>query len=254
MIKKIDFNCDLGEGFGPYRLGYDAEIMPHITSANIACGFHSGDPVCMNEAVNLAQQNEVGIGAHVGFPDLMGFGRRNMSLSIEEIRSYTIYQIGALQAFTMDKKLQHVKPHGALYNMGAADEKLARVVAEAIKEVDPGLILVGLAGSAWIKAGHDIGLKVASEVFADRALNPDGTLASRSQPNSVIHEISEVLERTKKMVIEGIVIASNGKEIEFKGDTISLHSDTIGAVQLAKELRQNLEAVGITVAPLSTFL
>jgi UPF0271 protein len=208
----------------------------------------------MRQTVHLAEEAGVAIGAHPGFPDLMGFGRRDMNVSPEEARNYVIYQVGALQAFTKDKKLQHVKPHGSLYNMGARNEKLARAVAEAIQEVDQNLILVGLAGSAWISVGHEIGLRVAGEVFADRALNPDGTLVPRSQPKAVIHEIKEVVARVLKIVTEGKAIAVNGEEVGVRGDTICLHGDTPGAVVLARTLRQRLKAAGVTVVPMNTFL
>ena len=235
-------------------MGFDEELMPYISSANIACGFHAGDPICMRQTVHLAEEAGVAIGAHPGFPDLIGFGRRDMQVSPEEARNYVIYQVGALQAFTRTKRLQHVKPHGALYNMGAKNEELARAVAEAIQEVDPNLILVGLAGSAWVNAGREVGLRVASEVFADRALNADGTLVPRSQPQAVIHEVKEVVARVLKIVTEGKAIAVNGEEIEVSGDTICLHGDTLGAVVLARTLRQSLEAAGVAVVPMGTFL
>ena len=254
MDKRIDFNCDMGESFGVYKLGADEEVMPYISSANIACGFHAGDPVWMRRTVNLAEETGVAIGAHPSFPDLMGFGRRPMQASLAEIQSYVIYQTGALQAFTKAKRLQHVKAHGALYNMGERDEELAGAVAEAIREVDPNLILVGLSGSAWIKAGRQVGLRVASEVFADRALNADGTLVSRKQPGAVIHNVEDVVNRVSKMVAEGKIAAINGEEVEIKADTICLHGDTPGAASLAQTLRQKLEAAGVTVVPMGTFL
>jgi len=254
MGKRIDITCDMGESFGVYKLGSDEEMMPYITSANVACGFHAGDPVWMRRTVNLAEEAGVAIGAHPSFPDLMGFGRRPMQASLAEIQSYVIYQTGALQAFTKAKRLQHVKAHGALYNMGERDEELAGAVAEAIREVDPNLILVGLSGSAWIKAGRQVGLRVASEVFADRALNADGTLVSRKQPGAVIHNVEDVVNRVSKMVAEGKIAAINGEEVEIKADTICLHGDTPGAASLAQTLRQKLEAAGVTVVPMGTFL
>ena len=208
----------------------------------------------MRRTVNLAEEAGVAIGAHPSFPDLMGFGRRPMQASLAEIQSYVIYQTGALQAFTKAKRLQHVKAHGALYNMGERDEELAGAVAEAIREVDPNLILVGLSGSAWIKAGRQVGLRVASEVFADRALNADGTLVSRKQPGAVIHNVEDVVNRVSKMVAEGKIAAINGEEVEIKADTICLHGDTPGAASLAQTLRQKLEAAGVTVVPMGTFL
>jgi len=252
--KKVDINCDMGEGFGVYRLGFDKQLIPYISSANIACGFHAGDPICMKQTVRLAEEGGVAIGAHTGFPDLLGFGRREMQISPQEIRNYVIYQIGALQAFAKSKRLQHVKPHGALYNMGARNEELAMAVAEAIREVDSNLILVGLSGSAWVKASHKVGLRVASEIFADRALNPDGTLVPRSQPGAVILNVETAVARALRMVVEGKGEAIDGKELTVKGDTICVHSDTPEAVTLAQRLRQALESAGVAVVPMGTFL
>ncbi|MEE8637143.1 MAG: 5-oxoprolinase subunit PxpA [Dehalococcoidia bacterium] len=253
MDRRVDLNCDMGEAFGVYRLGFDERIMPHISSANIACGFHAGDPVCMRRTVRLAEEAGVAIGAHPGLPDLLGFGRREMMVSPDELRDYVTYQIGALQAFTRAKKLQHVKVHGALYNMGARNEGLARAVAEAVREVDPELILVGMAGSAWIKVGRELGLRVACEGFADRSLNPDGTLVPRSQPGAIIADVEEVIARVLRIVTEGKVLAINGEEIDMAADTICLHSDTPGAGNLAQALRQRLEAAGVLVVPMGTF-
>jgi len=253
MDRKVDVNCDLGEGFGAYKLGFDEEIMPHISSANIACGFHAGDPMYMRRTVRLAEAAGVGIGAHPGLPDLLGFGRREMMVSHHEARDYVVYQIGALQAFTETKRLQHVKPHGALYNMGARNEELARAVAEAVMEVDPNLILVGLTGSAWIKVGRELGLRVACEVFADRSVNPDGTLVPRKHPRAVIDDVEEVAARVLRIVTEGKVTAINGEEIEMTGDTICLHGDTPGAINLAQTLRRRLETAGVTIVPVGTF-
>ena len=253
MDRRVDLNCDMGEAFGVYRLGFDERIMPHISSANIACGFHAGDPVCMRRTVRLAEEAGVAIGAHPGLPDLMGFGRRGMMVSADEARDYVTYQIGALQAFGRAKKLQHVKVHGALYNMGARNEGLARAVAEAVREVDPELILVGMAGSAWIKVGRELGLRVACEGFADRSLNPDGTLVPRSQPGAIIDDVEEVIARVLRIVADGKVLAINGEEIDMAADTICLHSDTPGAADLAQALRQRLEAAGVLVVPMGTF-
>lgn len=228
--------------------------MPYITSANIACGFHAGDPMWMQKTVALAEKAGVAIGAHPGLPDLIGFGRREMKITPEEAKNYVKYQVGALQAFTATKRLQHVKPHGALYNMGVADKAIARAIAEAVGEVDDKMILVGLSGSAWIEAGEEVGLKVAREVFADRALNPDGTLVSRSQPGSVIEDAEQVIAASLKMVLEQKATAIDGKEIPIKADTICLHGDTPGAVELARKLRERMEAAGIQVISISKFL
>ena len=208
----------------------------------------------MKQTVRMAEQAGVAIGAHPGFPDLIGFGRREMKVTPEEAKNYVIYQIGAIQAFTSTKRLQHVKPHGALYNMGAVNEPLARAVAEGIREVDPNLILVGLAGSAWIKAGKQTGLRVASEVFADRALNPDGTLVPRSQPEAIIHDLEDILARSLRMVTEGKAVAANGEEVNIRADTICLHGDTPDAEALARSLRSGIEAAGVSVLAMSDFL
>ena len=254
MEKKVDLNCDLGESFGVYQLGSDAQLMPYISSANIACGFHAGDPMWMRRTVNLAEEAGVGIGAHRSLPDLMGFGRREMQVTPEEIKNYIVYQVGALQAFTRTKRLQHVKIHGALYNMGVGNEEIARPIAEAVREVDEELILVGLAGSVWLEVGKQLGIRVASEVFADRALNPDGTLVSRRLPGAVIEDRTKVVAVSLKMVTEGKAVAVNGQEIPVRADTICLHGDTPGAVELAQHLRMEIEAAGVKVMPMGQFL
>lgn len=228
--------------------------MPFISSANIACGFHAGDPMWMQRTVGLAEKVGVAIGAHPGLPDLIGFGRREMKITPEEAKNYVKYQIGALQAFTRAKRLQHVKPHGALYNMGVADKAMAKAIAEAVAEVDDQMILVGLARSAWIEAGEEIGLKVAREVFADRALNPDGTLVPRSQPGAVIEDPEQVIAASLKMVLEQKATAVDGNEIPVRADTICLHGDTPGAVELARKLRERMEEAGIQVIPMGQFL
>ena len=250
MGSVIDFNCDMGESFGMYKMGLDEEVIKYITSANIACGFHAGDPTWMKATVDLAEERGVAIGAHPSFPDLAGFGRRNMIVSPEEARNDVIYQMGALQAFTSTGRLQHVKPHGAMYNMAVDDETLARAICEAALEVDENVVLLALAGSAWIGIARDMGLRVGREIFADRALNPDGTLVSRSQPGSVIHETSEVVERSLRMVTEGRATAVNGDVIEVEADSLCLHGDTPGAVEMAKELKRGLEAEGVSIRPL----
>ena len=254
MPAKIDFNCDMGESFGMYKMGFDEEVIRHITSANIACGFHAGDPMWMRHTVSLAESHGVAIGAHPSFPDLNGFGRRNMIVSPEEAKNDVTYQVGALQAFTTAKKIQHVKPHGAMYNMAVNDESLAQAICESILDIDSEMILVALAGSRWIDIAEDMGLKVAREIFADRALNPDGTLVSRSLPGSVIHDTEQVVERSLRMVTEGKAVAISGEEIEVKADSLCLHGDTPGAVEMAAALKQQLEAEGVDIMPLSRIL
>ena len=254
MSTKIDLNCDMGESFGMYKMGLDEEVIKYITSANIACGFHAGDPMWMRRTVQLAEENGVAVGAHPSFPDLNGFGRRTMNVSPEEATNDLVYQIGALQAFTKSKKLQHVKPHGAMYNQAVNDEGLARAIGDAVMEVDPDMVLVALTGSAWITVAEEMGLKVAREIFADRALNADGTLVSRAQPGSVIHDIEEVVSRSLKMVKEGTATAITGEEIEVEADSLCLHGDTRGAVEMARALRRELERAGIEVLPVKQIL
>jgi UPF0271 protein len=254
MTAKIDFNCDMGESFGMYKMGFDEEVIKHITSANIACGFHAGDPMWMRHTVDLAQRHGVAIGAHPSFPDLNGFGRRNMIVSPDEAKNDVTYQVGALQAFTADKRLQHVKPHGAMYNMAVNDESLAQAICESILEIDPEMILVALAGSRWLDIAEDMGLKVAREIFADRALNADGTLVSRSQPGSVIHDTAEVVERSLRMVTEGKATAITGEQIDVQADSLCLHGDTPGAVEMAASLKRELEAADVEILPLARIL
>jgi UPF0271 protein len=250
MGMRIDLNCDIGESFGSYKLGCDEEVIKYITSASVACGFHAGDPDWMQQTVRLAEEHGVAIGAHPGFADLKGFGRRNVSISAEEIRNSVVYQIGALTTFTKEKKLQHVKPHGAMYNMAADGGDLAKAICQAVLDVDPALILVALAGTPWIDLARHMGVRVAREAFADRAMNPDGTLVPRSEPGSVIYDVEEVVARGIKMVNEGKATAINAREIEVHADTLCLHGDTPGAVEMAAALRSGLEAAGVEIVSL----
>lgn len=251
-MAKIDLNCDMGESFGAYKLGFDEEIIKYVSSANIACGFHAGDPVVMQRTIRLAKTYGVKVGAHPGYPDLLGFGRRNMAVAATDVKGYLIYQIGALQAFARVEglELQHVKPHGALYNMAVKDPKLAQSIAEAVRSLDKGLILVVLAGSAWVNIAKEQGLRVAGEAFADRAYSADGSLVPRSQPGAVIKDKKEVAERVIGMIEEGRVKAITGEDVIIKADTICLHGDTPGAVELAIHLRSALGDRGIKVVPL----
>ena len=248
--KRIDINCDMGESFGMYKLGFDEEVIKHISSANIACGFHAGDPMWMRHTVELAEQHGVAVGAHPSYPDLSGFGRRNMEVTPEEAKADVTYQIGALRAFARDKRLQHVKPHGAMYNRAVRDEALARAICEAILDMDPSMILVALAGSRWISIAVEMGVRVAREIFADRALNPDGTLVPRSSPGAVLHDVAEVAERSLMMVTEGRATAITGEEIEVEADSLCIHGDTAEAVEMASTLRRELEGAGVTIAPM----
>ncbi|MCT4605233.1 MAG: LamB/YcsF family protein [Marinisporobacter sp.] len=253
---QVDLNSDLGESFGNYKIGLDEEVIKYVTSANIACGWHAGDPLVMEKTIKIAKEQKVGIGAHPGFPDLMGFGRRNISASPDEVKAYVKYQLGALMAFARAKKekIQHVKPHGAMYNMAAKDKALAKAIAEAIYEVDEKIILMGLANSEMVKAGKEIGLKVANEVFADRAYNPDGTLVSRKLEGAVIHDPQVAIERVIKMVKFGKVMAINGEEIEIKADSICVHGDNERAVEFVKKIRSCLKNAGVEVTALSNFI
>ena len=247
MADKIDLNCDMGESFGMYKMGLDEEVIKHISSANIACGFHAGDPLWMRKTVRLAEENGVAVGAHPSFPDLNGFGRRNLAVTPDEAKTDIVYQIGALQAFTDAKKLAHIKPHGAMYNRAVNDEPLARAIGEAVLEVDPKMVLLALAGSPWVKVAQGMGVRVAREIFADRALNADGTLVSRSQPGSVVHDTAEVVERSLRMVTEGKAIAITGETIEVQAESLCIHGDTPGAVQMAKSLSEALRAEGVEI-------
>lgn len=251
-MAKIDLNCDMGESFGAYKLGFDEEMIKHVSSANIACGFHAGDPVVMQRTIRLAKTYGVKVGAHPSYPDLLGFGRRNMAVAATDVKGYLIYQIGALQAFARVEglELQHVKPHGALYNMAVKDPKLAQTIAEAVRSLDKGLILVVLAGSAWVNIAKEQGLRVAGEAFADRAYSADGSLVPRSQPGAVIKDKKEVAERVIRMIEESRVKAITGEDVIIKADTICLHGDTPGALELAIHLRSALGDRGIKVVPL----
>jgi UPF0271 protein len=248
---RIDINCDMGEGFGAYTVGLDADIVAHVTSANIACGFHAGDPGWMRATVSLAERHRVGVGAHPGFQDLRGFGRRVMQASAAEIVDDLVYQIGALTAFTSGKRLQHVKPHGALYNMAVEREDVARAIGDAILEVDRDLILVVLAGSPWEQVARRMGLRVAREVFADRAFDARGALVPRAVPGAVIHDAPTVVERSLRLVLDHRVTAVTGEVLELHADTICLHGDTPGAVSLAASLRDAFDRAGVQTVPMA---
>jgi 5-oxoprolinase (ATP-hydrolysing) subunit A len=245
----IDLNSDVGESFGAYRIGADAEVMRSITSANVACGFHAGDPAVMRQTVRLARESGVAVGAHPGFPDLVGFGRRELRASPREVEDLVLYQIGALAAIAVSEgvALAHVKAHGALYNMAVRDRALADAIARAILAFDRSLILFGLPGSELLRAGAAAGLRVASEGFADRAYAPDGSLAQRTAPGSVIHDPDEVVARSIRMVTDGQVTATDGSTLSFPVDTLCVHGDTPGAAELTRRLRDGLEKGGIAV-------
>ncbi len=256
MSATIDLNSDMGESFGRYTLGHDEALLDIISSANIACGFHAGDPEVMARTVALAQQKGAAIGAHPGFPDLVGFGRRELNASASEVAADVLYQIGALHAFCQAAAtaLQHVKPHGALYNRIAVDERLATAVVEAVARFKRDLILVGLPGSAVERAAAAIGIPFAREVFADRAYNADGTLASRRVAGAVISDPTEVARRAVRIVAEGRVTTLDGGELALAADTICIHADTPGALDLARTVRGALEGTGVAIRPLGEVL
>jgi UPF0271 protein len=246
---RIDMNSDVGESFGAYTIGHDASLMTSITSANIAAGFHAGDATVLRDTIRLAKANGVAIGAHPGFPDLLGFGRRELNVTPREAEDLVLYQVAAVAGVAAAEQvhLQHVKPHGALFNMAVRDAELAVAIARAVAAFDRSLILFGLPGSEILKAGRAAGLRVAAEVFADRAYEPDGSLASRRKPGSVIHDVDQVVGRAVRMAKERTVIALDGTVVPLEADTICVHGDTPGSDQLAAKLRAGLQAAGITV-------
>lgn len=249
---RIDLNSDIGESFGPWPMGQDAALMASISSANIACGFHAGDPGVMRQTVALAKDRAVAVGAHPGFPDLVGFGRREIKAAPGEVEDFVLYQVSALagMAAAQGVRLQHVKAHGALYNMACKDRALADAIARATAAFDRSLILFGLPNSELLRAGEAAGLRVAAEVFADRAYERDGSLVSRNKPGSVIHDQQAVVDRAVRMVKEKEVVTVDGATIALQADTICLHGDTPGAADLARAVRRGLEAAGIQVLAL----
>lgn len=250
-MTSIDLNADLGEGFGRYRLDSDAELLTLVSSANIACGFHAGDPVVMRETVSRAVARRVTIGAHPSYPDLQGFGRREMGASPEEVEAFVVYQIGALSAFcgAHGARLRYVKPHGALYNRAARDPALARAIARGMRSVDPGLVLLGLDGTAMLVEAGAEGIEVAREAFVDRAYLPDGHLVPRSQAGAVLDDIPTVVERAVRMVTERFVIAIDGTRRIVRPDSLCVHGDGPHAVAIVRALRERFDALGIDVAP-----
>ena len=257
MKREIDINCDLGESYGEFKIGNDEKIMPHITSANIACGFHAGDPTTIVRTINIAKKYKVAVGAHPGYPDIIGFGRREMQLTSEEAKNYTLYQVSALLGFAKaaSLSLQHVKPHGALYNMAVKDEKLSKAIVEAIKALDTDLIVFALPNSTLSKVAAKNGLRVAHEFFADRAYNPDGSLVSRKQSNAIIQDPKKVVERVVKAVEDGTVVAANGEVLDVgKVHTVCVHGDTLTALELAETIKKGLIRAGIEVKPVGSFI
>ncbi|MBP2672484.1 MAG: putative lactam utilization protein [candidate division NC10 bacterium] len=251
----IDLNSDMGESFGAYTIGADEEILRWVTSANVACGWHGGDPHVMRQTVARAKALGVAVGAHPSYPDLLGFGRRPMQITRQEARDYILYQVGALRAFVeaAGLTLQHVKPHGAIYNVAAKDRELSLGIAEAVKEAGGDLILMGLPDSEMLKAAQEVGVRIAREAFGDRAYNEDGSLVSRKIAGSLITDPDRVAERVIGLA-QGRVTAITGKEIRFQAETICLHGDTPGAATIARRVRERLEKEGAQVRPLGTFL
>ena len=246
---RIDINSDMGESFGAYTIGHDAGLMKSITSANIAAGFHGGDPSVLRDTIRLAKAHGVAVGAHPGFPDLVGFGRRDLNVTPREAEDFVLYQIAAVAgvAWAEGVKVQHVKPHGALFNMAVRNAELATAIARAIAAIDRSLILFGLPGSEILNAGRAAGLRVAAEVFADRAYEPDGSLASRRKPGSVIHDPEAVVARAVRMIKERSVVAIDGTVVPLDAETICVHGDTPGSDNLAAKIRDGLESAGVTV-------
>ena len=259
IAHRIDLNSDVGESFGNYKLGLDDEVIPMISSANIACGFHAGDPTVLRRTVALARDHKVAVGAHPGLPDLMGFGRRAMDVTPSEIKDYVTYQVGAIQGFAAAEgvDVQHVKPHGALYNMAVQNPAIWETVAAALSELDKNLILFVLGGAnkneLSAMAAH-YGIRVAFEFFADRAYNPDGSLVSRKTPGAVIRDHSLAAKRVLKMATEGKVTCVDGSEIELPADTICVHGDNPAALQLVQKIRQTLTEAGVDIRAPRTFL
>lgn len=244
---RIDLNCDLGESFGLYKIGNDDVIMDYVTSVNIACGCHAGDPEIMEKTVKMAIEKKVSIGAHPGYPDLQGFGRREMKMSLKALRSSMIYQIGALKTFVEVEggQLRHVKPHGALYNLAARDYDVAYTIAKAIYDIDPSLIFMGLSDSQMIKAGEDVGLKVAHEVFADRRYTPDKKLVARSREGAVIEEIQDSISQCLSIIEACKLTDIEGNILDIRGDSICIHGDNVHGIELVKALSKKLSEKSI---------
>jgi UPF0271 protein len=251
MTKQVDLNGDMGEGFGAWRMGQDELLLDLVTSANVACGFHAGDPATMARVVKATVARGVALGAHPSMPDLQGFGRREMAITAEEAHGLVLYQIGALHAFARAAggRLHHVKPHGALYNMAARDAVLADAIARAVRDFDPSLVLVGLSGGELTRAGSSLGLVCAGEVFADRGYEPDGSLTPRRQPGAMIEDEELAVSRVLRMVCEGKVASRTGEDLVVQADTVCIHGDQPRALAFARKLREALAEAGVQVRP-----
>jgi UPF0271 protein len=252
----VDLNCDMGESFGTYKKGNDEAVIKFISSSNVACGFHAGDPHVMMKTVSMAKENGVAVGAHPGLPDLIGFGRRDLRVSPQELKDYFIYQIGALKSFVeaMKMSLQHVKPHGVLLKMALEDEKLGLAMVEATKEVNPKLIFVTNSGLPLVDIAQGCGVKVAKEAYADRAYYPDKTLVSRKLSGSVIQDPKQIETRIEQLIGDGTVMTIDGKTLELEFDTIALHGDTPGASDIVKIIRGKLDDLAVSIRSMGEIL
>ena len=253
---QVDLNSDLGESFGSYKIGMDEAVLPLVSSANIACGFHAGDPAVMQKTVKLALASGTAIGAHPGLPDLVGFGRRKMEVSPEDVYAMVVYQVGALAAFVKAAggRLQHVKPHGALFNMAAKDARLADAIAAAVHAVDDRLILYGLSGSELVKAAGRAGIRSASEVFADRSYQPDGSLTPRSQAGAMIEDEEASIAQVLSMVVKHEVRALSGEIISVRADTLCIHGDGPKALAFSQRIRAALAEAGVAIRASGEFI
>ena len=248
-MSSVDLNSDLGESFGAYKLGDDAEILKHITAANVACGWHAGDPMVMDRVVRMAAENGVAVGAHPGYPDLMGFGRRPMKLSFDEAKNYVKYQVGALSAFTTTygTKIHHVAPHGSMGNMCQTDRELSRAICEACYEIDKDIIIYYCAGAVLAEEAEKVGLRTACEIFADRAYEDDLSLRSRKLEGSMITDEDVAIQRCIRMVKEGKVTGYSGKDLDIKGDTLCVHGDGPKAIAFVKKITEAFKKEGIEI-------
>jgi UPF0271 protein len=251
---RIDLNADVGESFGPWPMGDDERLIPLVTSANVACGAHAGDPLTIERTIGIAVRHGVAVGAHPGYPDVLGFGRRDLEMADDELEASLVYQVGAVAAFARAAgvPLRHVKPHGALYNRAARDSAVAEAIARAVRRVSSDLILVGLAGSVMLDAGRAEGLAVAAEAFADRAYESDGSLRSRRLPGAVLESPAAAAAQALAIVRDELVRCHDGSEHRLRADTICLHGDTPGAAEFAAAVRRALEDAGVSVAPLGS--
>ena len=245
----VDLNCDMGESFGAWTLGSDAELMDYVSSVNIACGFHAGDASVIRKTIKTAIAKNVAVGAHPSFPDLQGFGRREIKMSAQEIFDIVLYQVAALKGMceAFGGKLHHVKPHGALYNQAARDKNLAEAIAKAVKAIDENLVFYGLANSFLVSEAERIGLKTASEVFADRTYQADGTLTTRSQSNALIESVKKSCEQILEIITAQTVTAVTGEKVTLRADTICIHGDGTHALEFAREIKRSLEENGVLI-------